>query len=371
MPELQIADTIDESIIEKLKTMEGTKFFIVTGPHVSGTESFKKLAGAMEEAGKSVCIYNETKADPTISQVDEMIGKAHDFKADLVIGIGGGSPLDASKLVAALADSGESCRNYLEINSLTSRKTPLLVIPTTSGTGTEVTKVSIVTDENDNVKKGIVSPCLIPDYAFLITEMTVTMPPGITATTGVDALCHAAEAYTATVRNPYSDIMALEAVKLVSENLLNAYRNPGDLTARANMLRASLLAGIAFGNSSTTAVHAFAYPLGGMHHTPHGLANSLFLIPVFRNNMKVSGERIGHLAAAMGYGDTAEDFVRGADELRRSLDLPLTLKEIGIPESDIAVMAEKVMGVTRLLSVNPVEITPEDALRIYTEAYGS
>ena len=368
-PEIVISEGIDKTVISYFRGFTESRFFIVTGPHVSRTFGFEKLTALLENEGKNVTIYNQTKGDPTVSQVDEMICLADDARAEAVIGIGGGSPLDAAKLVAALRGTGESCRDYLSGTSPVRKDTALILIPTTSGTGSEVTPYSIVTDESDNVKKAIASRYLIPDYAFLISELTITMPPGITAATGMDALCHAAEAYLSLKKNDYSDAKALSALKLIAENLPTAYSEPDNKTARSNMLMASLLAGQAFANASVTAVHAFAYPLGGLHHTPHGLANSLFLLPVFQHNLRENRERIARIAQEMGFGKDAEDFITGAEELRRKLKLPLTLREVNVPEEDLSIMAEKVMGIERLLSVNPTKIHPEDALRIYREAY--
>jgi alcohol dehydrogenase len=199
--------------------------------------------------------------------------------------------------------------------------------------------------------------------------MTYSMPASVTAATGIDALCHATEAYTSKRKNPYSDVMALKAVSLISKNLRTAQKEPRNAEARGNMLLASLFAGFAFNNSSTTAVHAFAYPLGGMHHVPHGLANSLMFSAVFRHNTPGNEERMADLAEAFCGVRKADALVPAVNALRRDLGMPMSLKEAGIPESDLEKMSQSVMTVTRLLSVNANPITLDDARRIYRESY--
>ncbi|HNX05935.1 MAG TPA: iron-containing alcohol dehydrogenase, partial [Opitutales bacterium] len=287
----------------------------------------------------------------------------------VVIGIGGGSPLDAAKIVAVLIEHRVPASSLVGTNLVPRRSVPLLLVPTTAGTASEVTIYSILTDTVAQMKAAVCSAEIIPDYAFLIPEMTFSMPASVTAATGIDALCHATEAYTSKRRNPYSDVCALKAVKLIAENLRSAQAEPKNAAARENMLMASLFAGLSFNNSSTTAVHAFAYPLGGMHHIPHGLANSLMFSAVFRHNTPGNEERMADLADAFCGRREAHALVPAVAQLRRDLGMPMSLKEAGVPESDLEAMSRNVMTVTRLLSVNANPVTLDDARRIYREAF--
>jgi alcohol dehydrogenase class IV len=344
------------------------RIFIVTGPHVSKTDGFAKMK-AVAEQGREVMVYNKTLGDPSIEQVAEMVEQARAFGADAVIGMGGGSPLDASKVVAASLTNDVSVEAMVGTDQVAKRCASLFVIPTTAGTGSEVTNISILTDTKEQMKKAVVSNRILPHAAFLVPELTVTMPPRITAATGMDAFCHATEACLSVKNNPYSDAMALKALGLIFQWLEKAVHEPDNLAAREGMLMASFFAGLAFTNASVTAIHAFAYPLGARHHVPHGMANALMLGPVLAHNLAGSEERFAELAeASCGVRDAAA-FVPAAQALKKSIGLPMSLAEAGIPEEDLGAMADAVMTVTRLLAVNPSPIALSDARRIYQEAY--
>ena len=346
------------------------RLFIVTGPHVSKTDGFKTI---MDQLKCEFAVFDRTKADPSILLVTEMVEEARAFGADGVLGVGGGSPLDAAKVVACLLgdNADRTVAELIGIDLVPARSTPLMLVPTSAGTGSEVTQYAILTNTETQMKGAIGSSEIIPDAAFLIPEMTYSMPKSVTAATGMDAFCHAAEAFLSRKRNDFSDLMALEAVSLIANNLRTAQAEPENREAREAMLRASFYAGIAFANSSVTAVHAFAYPLGGMHHVPHGMANSLMFAPIFNHNYTGNEERFDQLAEAFCGQPNGSQFVTMVNQLKAGLGLPMSLKEYGIPESDLEKMAENVMGVTRLLDVNPNQITIDDALRIYREAFNS
>ncbi len=368
MPEIHGGEGALAKLAASLDRRGVSRIFIVTGPHVSRTDGFAGILAAVSP-GRAVEVYAETKADPTIQQVDEMATQARAFAADCVIGIGGGSPLDAAKVVAVLATQSGSAADLVGADLVKRRDIPLVLIPTTAGTGSEVTEYSILTNTETQMKGAVCSTEIIPDYAFLIPALTISMPPSVTAITGMDAFCHATEAYLSRKRNPYSDLMALAAVRLIATHLLQAFRQPADTAAREGMLTASLYAGLAFGNASVTAVHAFAYPLGGMHHVPHGLANSLMFAPVFRHNLAGNEERFADLAEAFcGTRDPAA-FVPAVRALQAQLNLPLSLAAAGIPEDDLETMSQNVLGVRRLLDVNPNPIGLDEARRIYREAF--
>jgi alcohol dehydrogenase class IV len=372
MPEVfygtDAAETLD-ALDAQLRQADAKRVFLVTGPHVSKTDGFQTLKAIVARDDRQLQVYSDTKADPSLCQVDEMAAQARDFQADTVIGIGGGSPLDASKVVAALLTNSGSAADFVGQNLIPKRCATLFHVPTSSGTGSEVTEYAVLTNTETQMKGAVCSSNIIPHAAFLIPEMTFSMPPQVTAATGLDAFCHAAEAYLSKKRNLYSDVMALQALRLIRQHLLTAYQEPTNETARGQMLLASLIAGLAFGNSSVTAVHAFAYPLGGMHHVPHGSANSLMFAPIFRHNLVGNEERFADLAEAFCGVRKPDALVPAVQELKQALNLPMSLREAGIPEDDLEAMSQSVMGVTRLLGVNPNPIALDDARRIYREAY--
>lgn len=370
MPEIHTGADALPALGRVLSELEVKRLFIVTGPHVSRSAAFTAVKVLAEQDRRAVAVFDQTIADPSLELVEEMSAQARKFQADAVLGFGGGSPLDAAKIVSILADrTGLSAADLVGTERVPRRRLPLLMIPTTAGTASEVTIYSVLTNTVARIKAAVCSRQIIPDFAFLIPEATASMPASVTAATGMDALCHAAEAYLSKRRNPYSDVMALAAVRLISQNLLTACREPDNAPARENMLIASLFAGLAFGNSSVTAVHAFAYPLGGMHHLPHGLANSLMFEPVFRHNLTGNEARMADLAEAFCGVREAEALIPAVTDLKRALGLPMSLSDAGVPESDLEAMAQVVMTVTRLLEVNPNSIEIDDARRIYQEAF--
>ena len=345
------------------------RLFVVTGPHVSRTPAFGRVRDVLSSGGRDVKVWDRVSPDPSLEQVGEACREARNFGAEMVVGLGGGSPLDSAKIVSASLGNPQGVETFLGVDRVPRPGAPLVAIPTTAGTGSEVTNISILTDTAAQMKVAVVSDHLVPRVALLMPEMTAGMPSHVTAATGMDALCHAAESYLSVRRNPYSDALALKALRLIGTHLVGAHRSPDDAAARGGMQLAALLAGLAFNNSSVTAVHAFSYPLGGVFHVPHGLANSLMVEAVFRHNAAAAGERMADLAEALAGVRDPGALLGGIRKLRMDLALPLSLNEMGIPESALPEMAKSVMGVTRLLSVNPAPIVLEDAIRIFREAY--
>ena len=346
------------------------RLLILTGPHISRTDQFQIVRDLAASRGREVRVFDQTTPDPTIELAREASHEARNTRPEAVVAIGGGSVLDTAKIVAAALTSPGDVRDFLGTDRVPRPAAPLIAIPATSGTGSEVTNISILTDTKARLKMAAVSDHLLPQVALLVPELTFSMPPDVTAATGLDAFCHAAEAFTSLRNNPYSDALALQALRLIRTHLLHAHRHPRDRTAREGMQLASLLAGLAFNNSSVTAIHAFSYPLGGVFHVPHGLANSLMAESVFRHNAAAAPNRFADLAEAWTGTRTVHTFLQSLRQLRTDLGLPLTLRAAGIPEAALRDMADNVLTVTRLLSVNPAPITPADALRIFQEAYG-
>ena len=320
------------------------------------------------------------EADPSDGTVLKATELAKQHNIDAVIGFGGGSSMDVAKLVALLAHP--NCQQTIDqtygVGMAEGQRLPLIQIPTTAGTGSEVTPIAIVTT-GETTKAGVVSPILQPDIALLDAQLTLGLPPHVTAATGIDAMVHALEAYTSLHRkNPVSDMLAREALRLLSKNLLPAVRQGDDLEARSNMLLGALYAGQAFANAPVAAVHALAYPLGGHFHIPHGLSNSLVLPYVMKFNLPVASSLYAELAAiilgddlptATSDSEKAHALISWFKDVTIASGLPTKLSECGIKESDLALLASEAMLQTRLLQNNPRPVNENDALIIYTEAF--
>lgn len=371
MPEVVSGREAAEALSRRILAKNLRRIFVVTGGHVSKTAAVRRVLDAVAGAAEAIEVFDRTTADPSLELAAEVCERARAFRTDAVIGLGGGSPLDTAKIAAAALTNEGAVVSFLGINRIPRRCAPLFAIPTTAGTGSEVTNVSVLTDTAAQLKKAVVSDAITPHAAYLIPELTLTMPPSVTAATGMDAFCHAAEAFLSVKRNPYSDALALKALEIIGSVLIETQRSPDDLEGRERMQIAALLAGLAFNNASVTAVHAFAYPLGGMFHVPHGLANSLMLEAVFEHGRTAMAGRYAAMAEVLTGQANPDALTPYIHRLRELLALPMTLKDCGIPESAVPEMAHSVMSVTRLLSVNPVPVTEADAERIYRRAYGN
>lgn len=331
------------------------------------------------KAGIAVEIFQEVEADPSDRTVLRATEVAKGDKTDLVIGFGGGSSMDVAKLVAFLASPGcsQSLKQIYGVGNASGHRLPLILVPTTAGTGSEVTPIAIVTT-GDTTKAGVVSPVLLPDLALLDAELTLGLPPHVTAATGIDAMVHAIEAYTSKLKkNPISDMLAKEALRLLAGNILQAVHHGQDLEARSNMLLGATLAGQAFANAPVAAVHALAYPLGGHFHIPHGLSNSLVLPHVLEFNAVAAANLYAELAPILlGPNCTessnlgkARQLIQSLQDLIEALGLPSRLRDLDIPEDRLETLARDAMLQERLLVNNPREVTEQDALAIYRAAY--
>ncbi len=285
---------------------------------------------------------------------------------DGVVGLGGGSSMDTAKLVALLVGTDQRLPDIYGIGLAKGPRLPLVQVPTTAGTGSEVTPIAIVTTPTHE-KKGVVSSLLYPDLAILDGLLTLGLPPRITAMTAIDAMVHAIEAYTTKhKKNPISDGLALKAMQLLWGNLRTVIADGGNAEARAALLQGAALAGMAFANAPVAAVHALAYPIGGHFHVPHGLSNALVLVPVMEFNMEAAGHLYGEIAAAILPGKSrGEDLLDAMRGLVADMPMEQRLSEVGIKESDLDLLADDAMKVTRLLVNNPREVTRADARAIY------
>jgi len=371
VPQVKIGENSIQEIPAALDSLSAEKVMVVTDPGIIKVGIYAKIEKVLKDAGKEVILVDDVKPDPSMQLVDSIADKARTSGAQAVIGLGGGSSIDSAKVAAALVGNDGSIKDYIGVGLLPKPGLPILAVPTTAGTGSEVTYLSILSDLENETKKGFGSAFIMPRFAFLDPVLTVGLPPHITAPTGMDALCHCVEAYTSANANPYSDALAVKAIEIIGANIRTAFNNGTDLKARENMLLGSLMAGIAFANAGVTAVHAFAYPLGGMFHVPHGLANSLMLPVIIKFNASAMKDRFGHVAELMTgrKGTTWQDCIAEVEKLSEDVKLPRNLKAIDIPEDAIKPMSVSVMDQTRLLVNNPREVTQADAFDIYTEAY--
>lgn len=328
----------------------------------------------LKSSGFEVTVFDGVEPDPKATTVLAAVEIAKANNIACVIGFGGGSSLDVAKVIALLTASNQPIDEAFGVNQATGSRLPLVLVPTTAGTGSEVTAVSILTTGSEE-KKGIVSPTILPDIALLDAELTIGLPPSITAATGVDAMVHAIEAYTSKSanNNPISKILALQALDLLGANIREAVSNGSNTEARANMLLGSMLAGQAFANSPVAAVHALAYPIGSLFHVPHGLSNALVLAEVMRFNAPFCGLAYAELAPHVfpdidtdrPTQDICTDFVDRLVQLNIDLGLESGLRQVGISEDDLDRLSSDAMNQTRLLVNNPRDVTQQDARRIY------
>lgn len=346
------------------------------------TDSFLHKSGLLGPAladmaahSWEVTVIDDVIADPPEHIVLEAAARARQANAEIVLGLGGGSSMDVAKLLAVLLPGKQSLKDMYGIKKVSGQRLPLIQMPTTAGTGSEVTAISIVTT-GETTKMGVVAPQLFADLAILDAELTLGLPPAATAATGIDAMVHAIEAYTsAHLKNPISDMLAVKALELLSRNLLPACENGNDRKAREAMLVGAMFAGQSFSNSPVAAVHALAYPIGGIFHVPHGLSNALVLPHVMRFNAPVAAGLYAELAAIVVPGATGSDeaktisLIKKIDEMITATGIPRTLREVGVQKIDLERMASDAMLQTRLLMNNPRPVNESDAFTIYCAAF--
>ncbi len=367
-PRILCEDGAALKLAEFLNGMGVSRPFIVTDAGLVGAGVVQPILDALDAAGVTAAVFSEVLADPPEVSVLAAVAAARAAGADGVVGLGGGSSLDTAKLVALLAGTDQALPDIYGIGLARGPRLPLVQIPTTAGTGSEVTNIAIVTTPDDQ-KKGVVSPLLYPDAAILDATLTTGLPPRVTAMTGIDAMVHAIEAYTSKhKKNPVSDSLALAALKLLHGAIRRVIADGSDLPARRAMLQGSLLAGMAFANAPVAAVHALAYPIGGIFHAPHGLSNALVLGPVLRFNLPAAGPLYAELAAAIGLKPDAAAFVDEIAALTAEMPMEQRLSELGVEVQHLDRLAHDAMKVQRLLINNPREVTLSDARALYEEA---
>ena len=367
VPDIRFGPGATDGLATWLAERGARSVLIVTDAGVVKAGLAEPVASSLRAAGLDARVFAEVVADPP----DKIVQAAGDAAQgrDAVIGLGGGSPLDTAKLAALLAGGQQPLAEMYGVDQVTADRLPLALVPTTAGTGSEVTPIAIVTT-GETTKAGVVSPRLYADAAFLDPALTRGLSAPVTAATGVDAMVHAIEAYTSKrLKNPVSDALAREALRLLARAVPRAVANGDDEGARGEAMLGAMLAGQAFANAPVAAVHALAYPLGGQFHLPHGLTNSLVLPHVLRFNIDAASDLYGELASDVGgtAGD-AESFVARMESLCEAVGMRRRLSEFGVSHNHVPALAEDAMKQTRLLQNNPREVTYDDALAIYEAA---
>jgi alcohol dehydrogenase class IV len=353
-----------------------TRALIVTDRGLVAAGMLDEALAGFQRAGVGAVLFSDVLADPPQASVQAAAAFAREQGVDGVIGFGGGSSMDTAKLVAVLAGGRQSLDAMLGVDKAQGPRLPLIQVPTTAGTGSEVTPIAIITTPDDQ-KAGVVSAVLYPDIAVLDALLTLGLPARTTAMTGVDAMVHAIESYTSRNRkNPVSDCLGLKALELLFANIRAAVADGANIAARRGMLQGSLLAGMAFANSPVGAVHALAYPLGGLFHVPHGLSNALVLRPVLNFNLSAAEGLYADLARAVTPGrvwdsqaQAAQGFVEVMSEMVAAMPMEQTLRQVGVARQDIDRLAIDALKVQRLLVNNPREVTLEAAVALYLEAF--
>lgn len=349
---------------------------IVTDPGVYKAGLIDPVEERLSRAKLSVDVFSEAEPEPTLPRLNAIAKELGRGSYDLLVGVGGGSSMDTAKGLSVLLAHGGDGSDYLGVDKVPAPGIPVFALPTTAGTGSEVTRNAVFGDPEKEVKSVIISPYILPRLALVDPTLTYGCPPKVTAASGMDALVHAVECYTCTRANNFSDALALEAMRLIVGNLRAAVKSGSDKEARNYMSEGALLAGIAFGNSGVAMVHALAYPLGLRFHVPHGVANGLLLPYVMECNLPANLPKYAIVAQMLGVKteelslqEAAAQGVEAAKALSAYVGLPLHLRELGVPQEALEGMAVASMGITRLLDNNPKKLTLDDVRLIWEHAW--
>ena len=364
---------------DQIVNLLGKNIFVITDEGLTELGLYDKTIKKLQSYS-NINIFNKVESDPSKSTLLKAFDEAADFKSTGVLGFGGGSSMDVAKLVSLLLGSNQNIDTIWGVNNAKGPRIPLVLIPTTAGTGSEVTPISIITMD-DKEKKGVSSKLILPDLAILDPSLTINLAPNITASTGIDAMVHAIEAYTSINpnNNPISKMLSIEALKFLGSSIKTAVFEGHNINARSNMLFGSMLAGKAFANSPVAAVHALAYPIGGLFNISHGLSNSLVLPSVMKFNSinKETKKNYANLAPFV-FKDldnsksdeiVCNNFIDSLESLSKELKLPYRLRDLEIPEEACQLMASEAMKQTRLLVNNPRKIEESDAFNIYKSVW--
>jgi len=365
-----------EQLLEHVHELKGSKPFVVLDRNLSLAGFKERVSDLFESGGMDYILFDRVEGEPPLELADEGAEIALKEKCNLVVGIGGGSTMDVAKAVAVIAANKGRAKDYLGLNKVPGPGLPKIMVPTTAGTGSEVTFTSVFIRKKLKKKEGMNSPWLYPELALLDPVLTLSVPSNVTAATGIDALCHAIESYTSINSSPLSELVSLEAIRLISSDLRTCVHDGSNLRARENVLLGSLYAGLGLANAGVTAVHSLSYPLGGKYGISHGVANTVLLPYVMRFNLPGAVEKFAVVAETMGefvddlsLREAADLAVEAVEELIEDCDMNISLEELGVGEEDFSELAKVAMTVARPLENNPRKVTVEDAIEIYEEAY--
>ena len=364
-----------DNITAIIKARGAKKVAMFTDKGIEGAGLFALPEEAVKASGAEYYVLDELPPEPSYMAVQKLVDEFKVSGADLIVACGGGSVMDAAKLASVLVTDAYGVKELLDNPGMAQKCVPIVLIPTTAGTGAEVTPNAIVAVPEKELKVGIVNDTMIADYVILDAVMIKNLPRKIAASTGVDALCHAIECWTSNKANPFSDMFAMQALDLILNNIMAACDDPNAMDAKNKMQIASFFAGVAITASGTTAVHALSYPLGGKYHIAHGVSNAILLAPVMRFNEPVCREKFAAAYDRCVHGEktcaTVEEksayLVAWMEKIVKDLDIPTSLKEFGVPEEDLDSLVEAGMQVTRLLVNNMRQVTPADARALYQE----
>lgn len=362
-------------LVGQMRDMRAGKPFVAIDGNLAKMGMRDKIVEMFEREGMKAVLYDKVLPEPPLEQADEGARLALKGKCDIVIGIGGGSAMDVAKAVAVTAAHNAEAKDFLGLNKVPGPGLPTIMVPTTAGTGSEVTFTAVFVRQDLRKKEGMNSVFMYPDLALLDPELTLSLPPEPTAASGIDALCHAIESYTSVIASPASEMFSLEAIRLISENLRTCVHNGKDLDAREAQMLGSLYAGIGLANAGVGAAHSLSYPLGGQYGISHGLANTLMLPRIMEFNLpgalekfSVIAEMMGEITEGLSIRDGAMLAVEAVDILIEDCGIATGLDELGISEDDFPEMARVAMTVARPLENNPRKVTLEDAIAIYRTA---
>jgi len=354
------------------KVLGINKVFVISDRFMEKTGVVKELVDALGKDGLVVNIFTDIDNEPTDLDVNNALKALHADDCDGIISIGGGSVLDTAKMVAVIATNGGIASDYMGLHKVKRAGLPHIAIPTTAGTGSEATRIVIITDTDRDIKMMCLDNFFMPSVAIIDYELTLTMPKNLTAYVGLDALTHAIEAYVSKKANPISDVLALLAIDLISKNILVAYEHPDDEIARENMMLGSNYAGLAFSNSSVCAIHGLSRPIGAYFHVAHGLSNAMLLPIVTENSIEGNPERYTDVAQAMGYSDASpQNVVDKLKEFNAELRIP-NPKEWGIKEDEFNSVIEPMVDAAIQSGSpgnNPRVFTPEELAELYRQVY--
>jgi alcohol dehydrogenase len=364
-----------ERMGDEAKRLGGTRALVVTDQGVLKSGWVDKIMERLQQGGLKTVLFSEVMAEPSMGFLNDTADKVRPNGPDLVVGIGGGSSLDTAKMLAAVLTNGGKVQDYFGIDLLPKRALPMVMLPTTSGTGSEVTPNAIFTDTSAKLKKGVVSPHLMPDVAIVDPQLTVSCPPGVTAATGMDALTHAVESFTSVKATPLTDLYAREAIQLICRSLRTAVFRGSDLEARTDMALGSMMAGVSLANAGVGAVHALAYPVGGKFGVPHGVSNSQLMPYVMEYNVLGNVQKFAEVAELMGEPieglserEAAEVVVTATRALGEDIGIPMRMSHFKVTADAIPEMAQQAHANRRLMDNNPRVLTVEEVRAIYEKA---